>query len=196
MLNFLKNVSGKILKLFFLDPDKEYYLRKIAAHLGQEPGVFQYNLDKLVKEGILADERKGNLRYFRLNKNYPLYEEIKKIVSKTLGIEAKLKELVSSFNGIECAFIFGSIAKNTENSSSDIDLMLIGNADQDVLTNKITEAENELGREINYHLFGKDEITGKVKNKNDFLLNIFNNPIIKLKGACDGYTKFNQSGEA
>jgi len=191
MLNFLKNGSGKILKLFFLDPEKEYYLREISTHFGQEPGFFQYNLDNLVKEGILIDEYRGNLRYFRLNKEYPLYNEIKIIVSKTLGIEAKLKELINSLSDVECAFIFGSIAKNTEDSSSDIDLMLIGKVDQDDLINKINRVEMELSREVNYHVFDKNEVIKKLNEKNDFLIHIFNEPIIILKGNIDEFTKIN-----
>lgn len=191
MLSFLKNGTGKILKLFFQDPDKEYYLREIGRHLGQEPGFFQKYLDNLVNEGILVDEHRANLRYFRLNKDYPLYEEIKKIVSKTLGLEAKLKELVDGLSGIECAFIFGSIAKNAENGMSDIDIMLIGKVDQDKLINKINKAEDELAREINYHVFDMDEVIRKLKDKNDFFVRIFSEPVINLKGNSDELTKFN-----
>ena len=116
MLNFIKATTGEILKLFFLDPDKEYYLREIGKNLGKSPGIFQRNLKNLVKEKILKDKRRGNLRLFRLNKKHPLYEEIKSIISKTLGIDAQLRKLVRSLKGVEYAFIFGSIAKNTENS--------------------------------------------------------------------------------
>jgi len=111
MLSLLKNSKGAILGLFFKDPDREYYLREIAKSLGKEPGHIQSSLNFLVREGILEDRRKGNLRFFKLNQNYPLYEELKNIVSKTIGVEARLKKLVGEFEGVECAFIFGSIAK-------------------------------------------------------------------------------------
>lgn len=191
MLNFLKNGTGKILKLFFQDSDKEYYLREIAKILGKEPGFFQKYLNNLVNEGILVDEYRANLRYFRLNKEYPLYEEIKKIVSKTLGVEAKLKDLIDGVGNIEYAFIFGSIPKNTENGMSDIDLMLIGEVNQDKLINKINEAEEELAREINYHIFDKQEVIRKLKDKNDFLTHVFGEPIINLKGDSDEFRKIN-----
>ena len=55
MLSFLKNGTGKILNLFFQDPDKEYYFREIAKILGKEPGFFQKSLENLVNEGILLD---------------------------------------------------------------------------------------------------------------------------------------------
>jgi len=157
MLEILKNSKGAILNLFFKDADREYYLREIAKNLNKEPSYIQQSLNFLVKEGILQDERKGNLRFFKLNKSYPIYEEIKKIVSKTLGIEAQIKELVDNLTGAEYAFIFGSIAKGNEYSGSDIDLMLIGkDINEDYLIQKVNKLEYGLNREINYHIFSKD----------------------------------------
>ena len=182
MFSFLKNGQGKILHLFFKDPDKEYFLREIARELGQEPGFFQASLDILVSDGLLVDERRANLRFFKLNKNHPLYEEIKRIISKTLGIEAKLKELVGSLEGVECAFIFGSIAKSREYSKSDIDLLLIGEAKEDPLIEKVKPIEEELKREVNYHIYSKEEFIKKVQEKNDFITRILSEPIIILKG--------------
>jgi len=191
MMNLLNKNQGQILNLFFKDPDKEYHLRGIARHLGKEPGYFQKAINNLVKAGILKDERKANLRFFKLNKGYPLYEEIKKIVSKTLGIEAKLKDLANSLKGIKCAFIFGSIAKGKEYSESDIDLMLIGEVDQDDLTKKVSQLENELNREINYHIISQQELVDKISNKNSFIGRILNEAKIILKGNLDEFTKIN-----
>jgi len=93
MLDFLKNGKGELLSFFFKDPDKEYYLTEIAKNLNKEASYYQRYLDGFVEDGILIDERKGNLRFFKLNKNHPLYEDLKSIISKTLGIEFKLKEV-------------------------------------------------------------------------------------------------------
>lgn len=182
MLNFFKSGGGEILKLFFKDPEKEYYFREIAKNLNKEPSHYQKYLDNLVEDKILLDERRGNMRFFRLNKEHHLYEEIKSIVSKTIGLENELKELVDKLDNVECAFIFGSIAKREENSNSDIDLMLIGNIDQDALIAMISSLERKIAREINYHIYSSQEIVKKIDEKNGFISNIFLSPIIKLKG--------------
>lgn len=182
MINLKAIHTGKILNLFFQNPEKEYYLREMSRYLDCEPGFFQHAINGLIKEGILIDERKGNLRLFKLNKKYPLYEEVKKIISKTLGIEAQLKKLVHKLKGIEYAFIFGSIAKGKEYAESDIDLMLIGQIDQDDLINKINALEENLKREVNYHVYGKKEVIQKLASKNEFLTRIFREPKIVLKG--------------
>lgn len=188
MLDFIKNGKGEILNLFFKNPDGVYYLREIAKILNKEPAYYQRYLDALVEDGILRDERKGNLRFFKLNKKHPLYEELKKIISKTIGLEGQIKAIVDSSAGIGAAFIFGSMAKGKENIHSDIDLMLIGNADQDKLIKAVSAAEEKLSREINYHVFTKDEVLEKIRQKDSFFINIFSEPKIILKGNLNEFT--------
>ena len=185
MLSFLKNSKGKILELLFKDADREYYLTEIARNLGKEPGELQAALNSLVREGILKDERKANLRFFKLNKEFTLYEEIKKIIAKTIGFEAKLKKLVDNNKDIEAAFIYGSLAKGKEYGESDIDLMLIGQVDQNKFINEINMLEKELKREINYQIFSRPEIIEKLKASNDFFVRIFKEPQIIIKGNID-----------
>lgn len=189
MLNFLKSGGGEILKLFLRDPEKEYYFREIASILKKEPSHYQKYLDTLVNDGILLDKRRGNMRFFRLNKEHQLYEEIKSIVSKTIGLESELKSLIDKLDKVECAFIFGSIAKGTENSNSDVDLMLIGDVNQDSLTSALSLMEGKIAREINYHIYSSLEVHKKMKENNNFLSNIFSSPIIVLKGNPYAYTR-------
>lgn len=185
----MKGNAGKILNLFFQNPDRELYLREIGKYLKREPGFFQHTIKNLVEEGILNDRRRGNLRFFRLNKAHPLYEELKKIISKTLGAEAQLKKMVDDFEGIRYAFIFGSMAKNQEGPTSDIDLFLIGKANQDVLIQNVNRLEEKLKREINYHLFSVKEVRKKMKNNNEFVERVLKESKIILKGNLDELRK-------
>ncbi len=189
MLNFLKRGEGEIIQLFLKNPEKEYYFREIAKNLNKEPSHYQKYLDNLVEDKILLDERRGNMRFFKLNKDHPLYEEIKSIVSKTIGLEAEIKKLVDNLNNVEYAFIFGSIAKGLENVNSDVDLILIGSIDQNSLTAMISSAEKKISREINYHIYSSREIIKKLKEKDEFISNIFSSPIIKLKGNPYDFTR-------
>lgn len=182
MLDFLRNGQGEILNIFFNTPDQAYYFREIAKILDKEPAYYQRQLNNLVELGILKDERKGNMRFFKLNKDYYLFSELKSIISKTIGLEFQVKLLVNKLSGIEVAFIFGSMASHQENANSDIDLLLIGQADQDILVKELSKLENKIGREINYHLVSRLEIIKKIKNRDSFFINIFSSPLINLKG--------------
>lgn len=187
MFDFLKNGQGEILNLLFLNPEKRYYLAEIAKILGKESSAYQKYIENLINEGILSDERIGNMRFFWLNKNYQLYNEIKAIISKTIGIEAQLKNIIGNFSSIEIAFIFGSFASDKFNSNSDIDLFIVGEVDQDILIERIRELEIKIGRDVNYHVYSREEVMKRINIQNDFINNIFNNKVLLLKGNINDF---------
>ena len=191
MLDFLKNGKGEILNLMFFNPDKKYYLAEVAKILGKESSAYQKHIESFIEDGILCDERVGNMRFFWLNKNYHLYNEIKNIISKTIGVEAQLKNLLKEINSVETAFIFGSFATDKFNRNSDIDLFLVGEENQDAIIKHITKLELEIGRSINYHIYSKKEVLDKIDIKNDFINNIFSREIILLKGDINEFRKSN-----
>lgn len=191
MLDFLKNGQGKILNLMFSNPDKKYYLAEVAKILGKESSAYQKYIEKMINDGILCDERIGNMRFFWLNKNYQLFNEIKAMVSKTIGVEAQLRNIMEEINSIETAFIFGSFATDKFNSQSDIDLFIIGEANKDDFIEKIVKLETQISRDINYHIYRRQDVIDKIAIKNDFINNIFSNKTILLKGNLDEFRKFN-----
>ena len=189
MLNFLKNSKGEILNLFFKDESREYYLREIATILGKEASSIKCALEVLLENGIVIDNRRGPLRFFKLNKEHVLYSEIKAIISKTLGLEVSFTNLVDEMPLIKTAFIFGSMASGYQNSESDVDLMLIGQVNEDTLIERINKLEKEINRPINYHIYSKEEFRKRIRAKERFFVNILSHPVIKLKGNLYEYTK-------
>ena len=168
---FTKN-QGLILEIFFNHPDNAYYLRQISRFLNKKPGVFQRDINNLVKNGVLESYYQGNNRFFKINKNYSLYKDLKNIFFKTIGIKGKLEEILKKIEGIKSAFIYGSFARGEEQKQSDIDLCIIGSIDENHLIKKLTELEKKVDREINYILITESEYKDKLKSKDSFLENI------------------------
>lgn len=169
----------KILQLFFTDPDKRYYLRELERLLKVAVGNIRRELIILEKSGLFKHEAHGREVYYFLNKQLPLFEDIQNLVSKTIGVEGALKKELSVIYGIKRAFIFGSFAKKKASPVSDIDLMVIGKVDEDLLIDKISQLEKLLKREINYHLI--DESEWQKKRKSDsFIKAIASNPQIEI----------------
>lgn len=184
-IKFTKNQT-LILEIFFNDPEKSYYLRELSRITGKQPGVFQKDINTLVEKNILTSEKVANSRFFKLNKNYPLYSEFKSIFFKTTGAQGQLNSALSGIKNIKIAFIFGSFAKKDEDSLSDIDLMIIGNPDENLLIFEIIKIENKIGREINYHIFSIEEWVKKEKQKDNFIKNVLSSPKIFLIGNENG----------
>ena len=169
----------KILKLYFLDISKRYYLRELERILGLPVANIRRELLSLEKQGLFKKEKQGMELYYFLNQDSAIFEDLKNIIFKTIGIAGCLTQELKKLKDIKKAFIFGSFAKNQENSSSDIDLIVIGDVDEDILISKISQLENTLKREINYHLYDEKEWQKKAR-KNSFLKAVTNGPKIKI----------------
>lgn len=103
---------------------------------------------------------------------------------KTSGVVQRLREALSPINNIEVAFIYGSFAKDKQKSSSDIDLMIVGDVDSLDVSNCLADLEIKFDREINFSLFTKGEFREK-KEKIEFLKNILSEEKIFLIGSVD-----------
>jgi len=106
-------------------------------------------------------------------------------VLKTVGATGLLKEMLSKVEGIEIAFIYGSLARAEERPGSDIDLLIVGRADEDSLVTEIKKAEDLLKREINYVIFSRSEFEKKRKEGDSFIKELLNSPKIFLVGSHD-----------
>jgi predicted nucleotidyltransferase len=173
----------KILVYLFAHKTESFYVRQIAALIDTEPGNLSRELRKLSEEGVLNSSIKGKEKYYIINKAYPLYKQLKEIISKSVGIESTLKSLVSGYNGIVLAFIYGSFAKDRQNKASDIDLLIVGTMPRNDFIRKIRQFESEINREINFTVFTEEEFAQKRKSKGGFLDAVLKDKVIMLKGA-------------
>jgi predicted nucleotidyltransferase len=174
-----------LLTLFFTNPSQKYYLRELQRELGYSAGSIRRELLKFQEDNLFSTQRAGNLLYYTLNTKHPLFKELKMIVSKTVGVEALLRNVLSSIRGISVAFIYGSYATNREKGSSDIDLMIIGNPDTSLLNEKIAGLEKKLKREIHPTLYSLQEYRRKKKAKSGFIMELLKNPKIMVTGKED-----------
>ena len=181
--NVFKSKTRKALfRIYFSNPENEYYLRELERILGIPVSMIRKELLRLKDDGIFMSSKKGNLTYFYLNKYYPLFDELKSIVFKTIGIKGLLKNHLKKIKGIESAFIYGSFAKNEENAKSDIDLFILGKINEDKLVTEIGKLEKVLKREINYSLYTKGDLKKKSIEKDSFIIDLLENPKIFLIG--------------
>jgi len=182
LILFNTKTKRKLLAYAFSHTNEEYYVRELALLIHDDPGNLSRELKKLEAEGMFVSRKKGNLKFFSLNNKYPLYNELKQIVSKTEGIEGSLRELVKNDEGIELAFIHGSFAKGKENKESDIDLVVAGNINLHRLTGEIRKLEKRINREINFTSYTLKEFAAEKNKVGGFLNIVLKDTIIPLKG--------------
>ena len=175
-------IRQDLLILFFTNPSRRYYLRELERMLGYSAGSIRRELLRFQKDGLFNTQRVANLLYYSLNTKHPLYKELESIVSKTVGVEGSLRKALSSIKAIKIAFIYGSFAVKRQKSTSDIDLMIIGEPDTSLLNEKIAQLEQKLRREINITIYSLKEYKAKKKAKSEFIMELLKTPKIMLIG--------------
>jgi len=168
---FRSKIRRKILALFFTDESRRFYINEMARFVRTTQGTCRRELNRLVDMGMLVTSREGNLQYYAVNKQYPLYREYRTIVQKTIGIESLLRKALDNTEGLIYAFIFGSYAKREFKPESDIDIVVIGTVSEGRLIKVTKEVEKTFDREINYHIYTAREFKKKLRT-DSFMKNI------------------------
>ena len=135
----------------FGQPDRAYHLNELRRLTGLGSASLQRELNRLVTAGQVDAQALGNLRRFQANPQSPIHAELLTLTRKTLGTVPVLRDALQALSpNLQSAWVYGSVAKQTDTASSDIDVMLVGNdlSLSQVLA-ALEPAEAQLGRKIN-----------------------------------------------
>lgn len=191
----------KVLGLLFGKPDQSFFTNEIARWAQVGKGSLTRELERLQRAGVLTMTRQGNQTHYQANPQCPIYAELLSIVRKTLSLDEPLRCALAPFaKQLSWAFIYGSIAKGQEHSSSDIDLMLIGESlDYGEVMAQLMPLEEQLGRTINPTLYTPEDWIGKWTAGNSFVRRVAEQDKINLIGVNPVESKDgqqDQSGES
>ena len=177
----------QVLGLLYTQPEKSFYTKEILRLTGMGVATIKRELDRMVNAGILHMSKIGNQHHYQANPDCPIYEELIAIVRKTFGIADAIRTALQPANAsIVYAFIYGSIAKGTEKTKSDIDLLVIGNnLSYAGLMELLIPVEEKLGRPINPTVYSIPDFRKKRNAKNSFLTRVMKQEKIIVMGAED-----------
>ncbi len=156
------SVRGNLLAATLTQSDKWWYLSELAEFLHTTPSSLQRELKALVNSGILQQRREGTRIYFKAETQSPLFPELRGLLEKTAGLLPTLQQALEPLKDrIDCAFVYGSVARRQEHARSDVDLLVIGIVGQAELAPAVRKAEGRLGREVNVTSFAASEFRKK-----------------------------------
>jgi len=182
---FSSKVRAKLLTYFFSHPEERLYARSLARQIEEHYNAVWQELNNLERAGLLVSDRDANVKYYSLNADFPIYEELKRIILKTSGLGQSMRETLGHLGTVEWAFIYGSVAAGEEDFLSDIDLMLVGEVDLLALSAVIARLEDQLGREINYLALSRAELAQRLADGGPFISNVLAGPKVMLIGDED-----------
>ncbi len=173
-------VRREILAAFFARSGVVAHPRELARQIRRPPQVVGRELRGLEAAGILTSETIGRARRYRVDDASPIAAEIRSLVAKTIGIEARLRAALATVPGVEEAYLYGSYARGTERPTSDLDVLVVGAIDRARLSERLVELEQDLGRDINVTAYERAELDALRQADDPFLADVVAGPRIRL----------------
>ena len=174
---FGSRLRAKALGWLLTHPDERYFVRQLTRVLGEDSTNLSRELGRLARLGILTCREEGRQKYYQVNHDSPVFEELRGLAVKTFAVADVVREALAPLSRrIRVAFVFGSFAEGRENAQSDIDLAIVGSTNLDRVSRLLRQAEDKLGREINVIVYPVAEFRSKLEEGHHFV-----NSILKAK---------------
>lgn len=145
--------QGDIIAWVMLHPDQAFSLTEIATEVGVSAATVTREVDRLAQAGLVQQTRRGNTRMVRADTDNAVYAPLAQLMALTFGPVQVLREQLATVEGIREAYVYGSwAARYAERPGpvpGDIDVLVVGSADPDVLDEVATRTGQRLGREVN-----------------------------------------------
>jgi uncharacterized protein len=176
----------EVLGLLYGQPEKSFYINEILRSTGMGVATIKRELDRMEAAGILQRVKIGNQQHYQAEPLCTIFKELRGLVSKTLGVSRVVSDaLLPLESRIELAFLFGSIARGTETTNSDIDLMLVGHISLEEVVELTYPVQESLGRPINPRIYSPDEWQVLLKERGSFIKDVMKHPRMDLIGNTD-----------
>jgi len=177
------NARRGVLGLLYGHPDQAYYLREIASVTGLAVGQVQREVRQLTDAGLIRRTARGRHVWFQADDRCPIYNEMRSVITKTIGAAAVLADALDLLaERMVAAFIFGSVARGQQTQVSDVDLMVVGEVSFGDVVKAIRPSEQRLRRPIAATVYPPTEFASKLASGHHFLTTVMNAEKIFLIG--------------
>jgi predicted nucleotidyltransferase len=173
----------RVLGVLFGQPDRSTYASELIRTAGTGSGAAQRELARLEDSGLVVSRRIGHQKHYQANIQAPLFDELRSIVLKTIGLAEPLRANLQPLSAaIRAAFVYGSVAKATDRAASDIDLMIVSDSlSYGEVFGALERVVRQLGRQVNPTVYTAAEFAQRAR-ENTFVKRVLEQPKIWIIG--------------
>lgn len=168
---FTSETRVKLMTLFLLHPDDEYFIREITRKLNEQINSIRRELDNLKKIGLLKSKSKNRKKYYIVDKNFIAFHELKSIILKSMSDNETIARKLTKCGDIDLLVMSGVFV----DKPSSVDLLIVGNIDKEKLAD-ILNHEIDTKKQVKYSLLLRDDFLYRLKCKDKFITEILTDP--------------------
>jgi hypothetical protein len=172
----------KLLHLFLNSPGQSFYVREITRKIDEQINSVRRELSNMLEIGIITSDNADNKLYYQVNQRYDYYVPLRAIFgdnveeTNTVPVLAdtssdEYADIIRSIPGLRLAVFSGVLVRG---STSEIDVVLVGNLSTPKVKAAIKFVEKGEGRDINYSVLSYDEFYYRLSIRDRFITEILN----------------------
>ena len=161
----------KLLMRFFLNSSSTAYLRELATEFGVSTNGIREELKQMVDSKLMKCQKDGRHILYQANEDHPLFPELHSMVQKSLGMDQVVGSVLRRLGELEEAYLIDDYAEGKDTGI--IDLVLVGNIDQNQLGDLSRKTERYIKRKIRSLCLSREEF-------NDFEVKLKERPHVLL----------------
>lgn len=179
----ISRVRVKILTLFFSNPGTIFHVRDIVRKVGEEINAVRRELSHMEKAGMVSKEQRANRLFYSFRKDYALYYDLMAIIGKNSGLGRDLIKQKAKLGKLKYAMVSGRLLRGLpKKSSSEVDLLIVGNIVLPELSQLVKAEEVRREREINYTVMTEEEFQFRKRRRDPFVLSILEGSRVMIIG--------------
>ena len=177
----------RVLGLLFGQPERSFFATELIALAGAGSGAVQREVQRLAESGLVNVTRVGNQKHVQANASAPIFEELRGIAYKALGLAEALRDALAPLaSRLRASWLYGSVAKGSDRAQSDFDVLLVAKNDAGLTLEAVyaalAPAEKRLGRSISPTLYTESEFRRRLTNGNAFVTKVMAGQRVLLTG--------------
>ncbi len=175
----------KLLRLFYSNPNRSFYVREITRKIDEQINSVRRELSNLLSIGIISSDTTNNRLYYEVNQEYEFYQPLSAIfgsVDLAATEEGEAVKLplapkrvdpevaeIASLGNVELALYTGQF---TRDELSGIDMLLVGDVNQVKMQKFMKDLEEKEKKEIRYVIMTPTEFNYRRQVKDRFISNV------------------------
>lgn len=167
---FSSTTRVKLLKTFLLSPPgKEFFIRELTRLLEEQINSVRRELNNLKKIGLLKARNKNRKKYYRVNEEFLIYDELRSIFQKGSSDTDEIAKKIAKTGKVDLLILSGAFVGKKDG----VDLVVVGDVDKTKLSAYITK-ELQTDREIRFSVFSREDFFYRIECKDKFISDLLN----------------------
>lgn len=167
---FSSQTRVKLLSTFLLHPDQEYFIRELTRLLNEQINSIRRELENLRRIGLVKARHKNRKKYYRVDTEFMLYNELRSIFAKEIQADKPIVESLRRLPGIKLVLLAGSFV----GADSKVDLLLVGDIKKEMLEALLLQDANL--RNVKYSIFTEGDFLYRMSLRDRFIMDVLSDP--------------------